>query len=60
MNLFVERQTSPEEEERLRHARERAFKDLQVMKKVRIDKYTIKLIKNELKLEKDELPNNMR
>lgn len=59
MKLFVERQTTPEEEERLRHARERAFKDLQEMKKVRVDKYTIKLVKDELKLEKDELPNNM-
>lgn len=59
MKLFVERQTTPEEEERMRKARERAFKDLHELKKVRVDKYTIKLIKDELKLEKDELPNNM-
>ena len=59
MKLFVERQTTPEEEEQMRKARERAFKDLQEMKKVRVDKYTIKLMKDDLKLEKDELPNNM-
>lgn len=46
MNLFVEKQTYPEEEERMKKARERAFKDLQEMKKVRIDKYTIKLEKH--------------
>lgn len=45
MKLFVERQTTTEEEERMKKARERAFKDLQQMKKVRIDKYTIKLEK---------------
>ena len=59
MKLFVERQTTPEEEEQMRKARERAFKDLQEKKKVRVDKYTIKLMKDDLKLEKDELPNNM-
>lgn len=47
ISLFVEKRTSPEEEERMRIAREKAFMNLQMMRKVRVDKQTIKLVEYE-------------